>query len=215
MDMKRITILTAAAVLTFSPAAMAQKWEFGGGLGGSFTPSNTVTNGASSADVKAQTNVAGALWLSNSVGEHWGGDVRIGYSRGDLQLSNGTGQATFAAEAYTVHYDFLYHFTPVKARVRPYLAAGGGVKYYRGTGTQVLVQPLSQFALLTNTNQLKPMLSLGAGVKVKLTNHLGLRLEVHDYLTAIPQDIIAPNVGSKISGWRQEIVPMVGISYLF
>lgn len=215
MDIKRIAVLTATAVLMFSPAAKAQKWEFGGGIGASYTPTNTITNGSASADVGAQTNVAGAIWLSNSVGNHWGGDVRLGYSRGDLQLSSGATKATFASEAYTLHYDFQYHFTPVASRVRPYLAAGGGIKYYRGTGNQVLVQPLSQFALLTNTTQLKPMLSLGAGLKVKLTDHVGLRLEVHDYLTAIPQDIIVPNVGSKISGWRQEIVPMIGISYLF
>jgi outer membrane protein W len=215
MNMKRIAILTAAAALTFSPAAMAQKWEFGGGLGGSFTPANTVTNGSASADAGAETNIAGALWLTNSVNNHWGGEMRLGYSRGDLTLTSGNTQAKFGSEAYTLHYDFQFHFAPVGARIRPYVAAGGGVKYYRGTGTQVLVQPLSQFALLTKANQLKPLLSLGAGVKVKLTNHLGLRLEVHDYLTAMPEDLITPYVGSKLSGWRQEIVPMVGISYLF
>jgi hypothetical protein len=95
------------------------------------------------------------------------------------------------------------------------VAAGAGVKYYRGIGKQVEFQPLSQFALLTQTTELKPMLSVGGGLKFKLSEHLGLRVEVHDYLTTVPENIIVPNTGSKISGWMQNIVPMAGISYLF
>lgn len=213
--MKRIGILAAAAALALAPAANAQKWEFGGGVGGSFYPSNTVTNGSATASVDVQTTIAGSVWLANSISDHWGGEVRLDYSRGDLQLSSGGTQATFSSEAYAIHYDFQYHFTPPSSRVRPFVAAGAGIKYYRGIGKQVEFQPLSQFALLTQTTELKPMLSVGGGVKFKITDHVGLRLEVHDYLTTIPQNIIAPNVGSKISGWMQNIVPMAGISYLF
>jgi outer membrane protein W len=194
---------------------MAQKWEFGGGVGGSFYPSISVTNGSASANVETQTNIAGSVWLANSMSDHWGGEVRLDYSRGDLQLSSGGTGTTFNSEAYAMHYDFQYHFTTLGSRIRPFVAAGGGVKYYRGIGKQVEFQPLSQFALLTQTNELKPMLSVGGGLKFKITEHLGLRLEVHDYLTTTPKNIIVPNVGSKVGGWMQDIVPMAGLSYLF
>jgi opacity protein-like surface antigen len=215
MDMKSIRVLAAVSALALAPAAMAQKWEFGGGVGGSIYPSNSVTNGSASADVKTQTNIAGGLWLANDINDHWGGEVRIDYTRGDLQLSSGGTQATFNSEAYALHYDFQYHFANREARLRPYVAAGGGIKYYRGIGSEVLFQPLSQFALLTKTTQLEPLISVGAGLKLKVTDHIGLRLEVHDYLTPFPKEIVTPNTGSKISGWMQDLVPMVGLSYLF
>jgi hypothetical protein len=60
MDIKRIAILAAAA-LALSPAAVAQKWEFGGGAGGSYYVSNSVTNGSASANVGAETNIAAGL----------------------------------------------------------------------------------------------------------------------------------------------------------
>ena len=164
---------------------------------------------------KPQTNIAGSVWLANNINDHWGGEVRVDYSRGDLQLSSGGTKASFNSEAYMLHYDFQYHFTTLGSRIRPYVAAGAGIKYYRGIGNEVEFQPLSQFALLSRTNQLKPMLSVGGGLKFKMTEHLGLRLEVHDYLTPFPKEVITPNTGSKISGWMQELVPMAGLSYLF
>jgi outer membrane protein W len=215
MDIKSIRVLAVVSALALAPAAVAQKWEFGGGVGGSIYPSNTVTNGSTSADVKTETSIAGALWLANNINDHWGGEVRVDYSRGDLQLSSGGTKASFNSEAYMLHYDFQYHFTNAAARIRPYVAAGGGVKYYRGIGTEVLFQPLSQFALLTKTTQLEPLISVGGGIKVKITEHLGLRLEVHDFLTPFPKQVVTPNSGSTISGWMQDIVPMVGLSYLF
>jgi outer membrane protein W len=213
--MKLIQVLTAAGVLALAPAAFAQKWEFGGGAGASFYPANTITNGSASASLDTQTGLAGSLWLANNPTAHWGGEARIDYSRGDLQLSSGNTQAKFNSEAYALHYDFQWYPIRSESRVRPYVTAGGGVKYYRGIGNEVEFQPLSQFALLSKTNQLKPMLSVGGGVKFRLTDRIGIRMEVHDYLTTFPDNMIVPNNGSKISGWMQDIVPMVGISYLF
>ncbi len=215
MDKNLIRVWLAAAVLAFAPAAVAQRWEFGGGAGGSFYPANTITNGSASASIDGQTSIAGGLWLANNVSSHWGGEARIDYSRGDLQLSSGGTQASFNSEAYALHYDFQWYPVRSESRVRPYVAVGGGIKYYRGIGNQVEFQPLSQFALLTQTSQLKPLLSVGAGVKFRVTDHFGVRVEVHDYLTTFPNDVVAPNVNSKISGWMQDIVPMVGLSYLF
>lgn len=208
-------VLIAAGVLAVAPAAVAQKWEIGVGAGASFYPANTITNGSASASLDTQTGLAGSIWLANNATGHWGGEARLDYSRGNLQLSSGGTQASFNSEAYAMHYDFQWYPVRSESRIRPYVAAGAGIKYYRGTGSQVVLQPLSQFALLSQTNQLKPMLSLGAGVKFRVTDRIGVRLEVHDYLTTFPDNMIVPNTGSKISGWMQDIVPMIGVSYLF
>jgi hypothetical protein len=77
----------------------------------------------------------------------------------------------------------------------------------------VVYQPLSNFALLTAQQDLAPLVSAGAGVKFQISSHVQLRLDVHDYLTPFPKNVITPNVGSKVGGWLQDFVPMIGISY--
>ena len=118
-------------------------------------------------------------------------------------------------ETHALHYDFLWHATPRGAKVRPFLAAGAGIKVYRGTGQERVSQPLSQYALLTKGSELRALLSLGAGVKWEIAQSLQLRLEVHDYITPFPGQIIAPNVGSHMPAILQNIVPMIAIAYTF
>lgn len=215
MDTKWVRGLIALGALAAAPAAVAQNWEFGGGAGASFYPANTITNGAATATIDTQNSIAGGLWLVQNMSKHWGGEVRLDYTRGDLELTSGSARAGFNSEAYAMHYEFQWSATAPSARIRPYLSAGAGVKYYRGIGTEVEFQPLSQFALLTKTNQLEALFTVGGGVKFRVTDHFGVRLEVHDYLTPYPKDIVVPNTGSNIKGWMQSVVPMIGISYLF
>jgi hypothetical protein len=209
--------MLVTGALLIAPAAMAQKWEFGGGLGGSFYLSHDVTNGSTSASTKIATNIASSVWLGDNASGKWGGEVRYDYQRGDLRLEQGGVAAAFGGESHSIHYDILWHATPRGSKVRPFLAAGGGMKVYRGTGQEVLFQPLSQYALLTKGKDIRPVLSLGAGVKWQITENFQFRVEVHDYITPFPDEIIVPNVGSSISGAGvlQNIVPMAGIAYTF
>jgi hypothetical protein len=213
--MKLARMLVVCASLAAIPQAWAQKWEFGGGVGGGFYTSDNVTAPGGSAAAKIQTNISGSVWLGNDSPGKWGGEVRYDYQAGDLQLSQGGTQATFGARSQALHYDFLYHFTGSEATVRPFVAAGAGIKIYTGTGTQVVYQPLSNFALLTQAQDLTPLVSVGAGLKFKLASRLQLRLEVHDYLTTFPKQAITPAANAK-AGWSlQDIVPMAGLGYLF
>ena len=86
---------------------------------------------------------------------------------------------------------------------------------YRGTGTQVVFQPLSNFALLSQDQDLTALVSAGGGVKIKLASRLVLRLEVHDFLTPFPKQVITPAANAKVSGWLQDIVPMAGLGFAF
>jgi hypothetical protein len=99
--------------------------------------------------------------------------------------------------------------------VRPYIAFGAGVKAFQGTGTEVAAQPLSKIALLTKTTELVPVASFGFGVKARLGEHWLLRAGVNDYFSPFPTKVFTPNTGSKTGGWFNDIVPLVGISYLF
>ncbi len=215
MKLYRIIGICAMGVIGLAPAALGQKWEFGGGIGGSFYPSRDVKNGSTTASAGIRTNVASGVWLGQNSSGKWGGEMRFDYQRGDLSLERGSTATTLTGESYGLHYDILWHATGREAKVRPFLGAGAGFKVYRATGEPGLVQPLSQYALLTKGDELQGLLSLGAGVKWQIASSLQLRLEVHDYITRFPKELIAPNVGSSVPGVLQNIVPMLAIAYTF
>jgi hypothetical protein len=198
--------------LSLLPAAMAQKWEIGGGVGTGFYTSHDVTSPAGTASAKIGSNIAATAWVGNRSAKHWGGELRYNFQRGDLLLRQASTEASFGASSHALHYDFLYHFHDSEYSVRPFVAFGGGIKMFRGTGQEVLVQPLSRIALLTRAQDMVPMASVGAGFKVRLSDSVHLRLDVHDFMTPFPKEVIVPNGGS-ITAWMHDIVPMVGIMF--
>jgi len=212
--MKLVSTFVTVIGLT-TPVLMAQRWEVGGGAGGGFYSSQDINSPNGTASGKLETNIAGSAWLTNNGHNKWGGELRYDYGRGDFQLSQSSTKASFAGETHGIHYDVLRYFAPSESPVRPFVAVGGGVKVYRGTGTEVVFQPLSKIALLTKAQDLVPMVSVGGGLKFRISPRVTLRAEVHDYLTPFPKKVITPNVGAKVGGWcwLQDFVPMIGLSY--
>ena len=212
--MKMARMLVVCFAVSLIPA-MAQNWELGGTVGGGFYTSQDVTAPGASASAKIQSNFAGSTWLANNSQGRWGGELRYDYQRGALQLSGSGMQATFGAESHAAHYDFVWHGAPSTSKIKPFLAVGAGVKVYRGTGTEVVYQPLSNLALLTKARDLTPLISVGGGFRIPLTPHTNFQVEVHDYMTSFPTKVITPNTGAKVGGWLQDFVPMAGITYVF
>jgi hypothetical protein len=202
--------------LLSSCALLAQKWEVGVAGGGSFYTQQTFTGSVASADASFTTALAASAWLGNDSGQYIGGEIRYDFEAGSPELTGGGAKETLAGQTHAIHYDILFHFTPRNSRVRPFVAAGAGVKIYRGTGEELAYQgPLESVGLLTETQQLKPLISVGGGIKFAVTPSIQLRVEVHDYLTPFPTNVITPNVGTKAGGWIQDLVPMVGLSFTF
>jgi hypothetical protein len=211
--MKSVHMLAVCFAVALAPAMLAQQWEVGGGAGGGFYTSESVTAPGGSASAKIDSSVAGSVWLGNNRADKWGGELRGDFQLGSLDLSGGGQQATFAARSYAVHYDVLWHATHYGSKIRPFVAVGAGIKVYQGTGAQQAYQPLNNFALLTQAQDLTPLISAGGGVKIQVTPHMQLRAELHDYITTFPKQVIAPAQGAKIGGWLQDFVPTVGLSY--
>jgi len=211
--MKLVRIFAVCSAAAMLPAAMAQKWEFGAGAGGGFYSSQNVTLGSDSATAKLKTNMAVSTWVGNNINEHWGGELRYSYQLGDAQLKQNSTEAVFGAETHTINYNFLMYAKPSESTVRPFLSAGAGIKFYRGTGTETVTQPLSQYALLTKAGDLTGVVSVGGGVKMKIGTHAWLRLDVHDYMSPFPKQLITPNFGASANGWMHDIVPMVAVSF--
>jgi hypothetical protein len=210
----RLIFYTAMAALTVLPA-FAQKYEIGFAGGGSFYNSNTVTNPKGNADAGFDSGWAAGVSVGSNMYSHLGGELRYSYLHNDAKLTSGAASATFGASAQVIHYDLLFHTASVGSKIRPYIAGGGGIKYYRGTGKEVPFQPLSDIALLTKANEIKGLISVGAGVKVALTQRTIFRVDVHDYITPFPTKVITPAINSKASGWFNNIVATAGISFAF
>ncbi len=209
----RTWLLTAFAILS-APAVVAQKWEFGAGAGGGFYTSGDVTSPAGSGSVKIGSGIGASAWLANNTSQLWGGELRYDYQTGDLQVSSQSVKASFAAHSQAIHYDFVLHATGRNAKVRPFLAFGGGVKLYTGTGTEVAAQPLNRLALLSRTTDTRGLAVIGAGVKFN-ARRLTLRLEGHDFITPFPSKVIAPASGASIGGWVHDLVVSAGLGLLF
>jgi hypothetical protein len=117
--------------------------------------------------------------------------------------------------SHASHYDLLYHPARKRSKVQPFVAAGAGVKLYRGTGQQQAYQPLHEFAYLTQTDDLRPLITAGGGIKYRISEHLVFRAEILDYITPFPNKVITPAPGAKIGAWLQDFVPMFGLAFTF
>ena len=136
---------------------MLRRWEVGGGAGGSFLTSDTISNPAGKADATSDFGVALSVWLDNNIGSGlFGGELGYDHENGDLKLSSGGTKVTFASQSNAVHYDFVYNFTSSESTVRPYMGAGGGVKWYSGTGTEQVYQPLSNIGTFSDVHDMRP-----------------------------------------------------------
>jgi len=204
-------LLLAAAAATCG----AQQWEVGGLGGGGFLSNVAVAGPVGSATAGFQTGAAFGAFLGHNTYSHFGGELRYAYLQSNLQLSSSGSSASFTGMAHVVHYDLILRTTRKNSPVQVFAAVGGGMKVFRGTGKEAAYQPLSQFGYFTKTQALKPMASVGGGVKFFITRNVCLRTEFRDYITAFPKELIAPAPGAKFGSILHDFVPMAGLSYEF
>jgi hypothetical protein len=212
---RKLLALFSIAVVS---SCYAQQWEIGIAGGYGFPRDLTVSNTlGQKADTGFKPGWAFSAVGGQNVGRHFTGEVRYTYRQSDLHVSSGGQQARFSGENHVVHYDLLVNATGRDATVRPYFAVGGGAKIYRGTGTETVFQPLSSLAVLSNTQQVEPVVSLGGGVKFHLGRSALMRFDFRDYASPFPNKVIAPNsiTRTQFSGWVHDFVGLVGVSYTF
>src|SRR6202162_1943761 len=190
--MKHLLSITFVTLLATAPAALAQKWEVGVGGGGSFSTSQTIKNAIGDANGGFSPGLAVSAWLGNNSNGMISGELRYDYEHTNLKLSSGGTNVNFGAMTNAIHYDVVLHFAPSESHIRPFVAAGAGVKLFTGTGQEQEFQPLSNIALLTKTSQIAPLVSVGGGVKIALSPGIQLRLETAHYRTPFPQDVNSP-----------------------
>ncbi len=183
--------------------------------GGGFTSGLTVVNATGIGSTGFDNGLAFGAVLGQNLYSRVSGELHYTYNMSDLRVAAAGESATFKGLTHSMHYDILFHGGRARSRVRPFAAAGGGLRVFRGAGTEAAYQPLSGFALLTKTTQWVPMATFGGGIKYAIRPRVLLRVEVRDYFCRFPTHVIAPAPGSHLAGWLHDLVPMVGISFVF
>ncbi len=201
------------SLLAFAASCLAQHWEVGASVGAGFIPGASVTSPQGSAKAGFQTGVSFGAFVGQNLYRHLSGEVRYAFMQRNLKLSSGGQDATFSGRQHAVHYDLLIHPSRKESRMMPFAIVGGGLKVFQGTGKEAAFQPLSQFGYFTKTTEVKPLISVGGGVKFAIAQHVNLRAEFRDFITMFPKEIIAPAPGAKFGRMLHDFVPMIGISY--
>jgi hypothetical protein len=209
--------LICAAVLLTATAAVASaqepEWEVGviGGVG--FSPDMTVKNATTSASAGVKTGVTVGIYGGEDMYRYWSGEATYLYRTGDVKLEGSGKSVSFGAHTHLITGDFLAHLRPRGARIRPFVSFGGGIEVMVGTGQESATQPLGNLAALTATREVLPVGEGGVGVKVQFSPHLRLRVQVRDYFSQAPNEVIAPAPGASLSGIRQDVIGMVAVAY--
>jgi hypothetical protein len=199
-----------ALVLAAAPASAQEvtRWEMGiiGGYG--YSPSLTVKNATTSASTGFKSGGTIGVYAGEDTYRYWSGEATYLYRMSDLKLEGNGRSASFGAHSHLITGDFLGHFRPVGSHVRPFVSFGGGIEVAQGTGAESATQPLGTLAALTHTNQVLAVGEAGAGIKIQMSKHLRIRVQVRDYITRAPDQLIAPAPGASLSGIMNDIVGM-------
>jgi len=186
--------------------AQESRWELGvaGGIG--FSPDMTLKNATTSASASVRPGVAVGVYAGEDMYRYFSGEATYLYRSGDLKLAGNGQSVTFGAHTHLITGDFLAHFRPRGSHIRPYISFGGGIEVMEGTGRESFSQPLGNLAALTATREVLPVGEAGAGVKVRLSRRILLRVQVRDYLSQAPHQVIVPLPGATLKGPRQDVI---------
>jgi len=181
--------------------------------GAGFLSNVNVTSPSGSATAGFQAGGAFGGFFGQNLYPHLSGEIRYLFLQNDLHINSSGTNASFSGYAQVLHYDLLYHTNRKGSKMQAFVAVGGGLKIYRGTGAQQAYQQNYQFGYMTNTQELKPMGDIGVGLRFELRPRVFIRTEIRDYITPFPEQIIAPAPGAKFGSILHDVVPTVSLSY--
>jgi hypothetical protein len=203
------------AAFFWTTACFAQQYEVGATVGyGVYRNGSVTAPGGTATAGFGNTFVAGAIAGEDRY-PHISGELRYLYQDGDPFVSTGSTRGSIRGQSHAVHYDVLFHLKNRQARLRPYAAAGAGVKYFRTTGPAPSPQPLPSLVTLAPDSQFRWLITAGGGVKYRIDKHFVVRGEFLDYITPFPKKLFVPAKNGADSGIFNQFTPMFGVSYQF
>jgi hypothetical protein len=215
--MMRLTLLSFTLAVTISFVCQAQPWELGAIGGYGWYHDSSITSGLGSAEAGIPARAAFGVTLTENMYNYVGGEIRYLFRFGGPELKSSGIEANLDGHTNLVTYDFLFYTSSKESSIRPYIAAGAGIKVYTGLGSRFLDlnQPLANLALLRPVNQVEPAISFGGGMKFPMPKRTQLKVDFRAYMTPLPDKLFRPIGPSVIRGWLYDFVPLAGISYVF
>jgi len=212
----RFTLCSFTLAAAISSVCQAQPWELGAIGGYGWYHDSSITNANGSAQSGFPARAAFGVTLTENMYHYFGGEIRYLFRFGGPELKSSGLEANLNGHTNLVTYDFLFYTSSKESSIRPYIAAGAGIKVYTGLGPRYLVlnQPLANFALLRSVNQVEPAISVGGGMKFLLPKRTQLRVDFRAYMTPLPDQLFRPTGLSAIRGWLFDFVARAGISYV-
>jgi hypothetical protein len=215
--MRPVSVCCVFVALMFATVCPGQEreWEVGGAAGFGYMRNSTVNHPAGNATIGFDNRLAAGAVIGQDLYQHFSGELRYTFRDGDLLLKSGGQKVNLDGDSHLVHYDMLFHALRRGSRFRPYAAAGAGIRLFRATGREYVNQPFSDFAFLTKTQEVKPLISVGAGVKFTFADHAALRFDFREYISPFPEKLFVTAPGVKIRSWLYDSAPLVGLSFVF
>ncbi len=208
----KITVVFALAALGCSAQ---QQWEIGAAGGYGFYRNASVNAPAGTAQAGIQNSFAFSIYTDQHMYEHFSGELRYTFQNGDPFVKSGGVKTIIQGQSHAVDYELLVHMRRREARIRPFLAGGGGAKWYVTSGPATPFQPLGGIAVLANRNSTKPLITAGGGVSIAFPPHVRVRLEFRDYITPFPKQVIVPTRFANARGLLNMFTPLLGVGVAF
>ena len=197
--MRRFTI---AAVLLIFPALplFGQGAEIGFTVGWSNFTNGSIGEDESFGMEPLRYNVTNGIRIGTRMGLNTGTfighEFTYAWQRSDVEIQD---QSAGGISIHNLYYNFLLHATPEGSVVRPFITGGGGVSVFNPPG-------VSSFAGYGDN---KFGYNYGAGLKFKLNDSYGIRLDIRDHVTGKPFDL------PGASGRLHNLEMSAGFSLLF
>ncbi len=112
------------------------------------------------------------------------------------------GQDPASMSIQNIYYNFVVHATPEGTAIRPFVTGGGGVSTFFPPGV----------SSLSGSGDNKFGFNYGGGVKFRLTDKFGLRLDVRDHVTGRPFERFGVNT---LDGKYHNVEYSAGFALLF
>jgi opacity protein-like surface antigen len=170
-----IVLLGIAALPAFGQGA-----EIGVSGGWGYFTDNAVgfeeAFGEEPAEYTIDNGVRIGVRMGLNTGDFVGHEFSYAWQKSSLSILD---QAFGNMSIHNIYYNFLLHATPEGSVIRPFITGGGGVSVFNPPG-------VSSFS---GAGDNKFGYNYGAGVKVKMTESYGIRLDVRDHVTGKPFDL--------------------------
>ncbi|MFZ0427670.1 MAG: OmpW family outer membrane protein [Acidobacteriota bacterium] len=199
-------ILLQCPLLAQYPQTNQQrKWEFSFLLGvnsAGDTSSLTPVSGETTPRLVGLEHASGYLVgvrITENLGDRFGAELEYNFANQPMvfvNLSPALPHLDLDHRAHSLDYNILYYLTPANSKLRPYAVGGIGTSYYQIDGNS------RDFAVaqgLDLKNRWKLAGTWGGGVKYYLGNQWGIRFDVRDQITGVP-DYGLPHTASSFQG---------------